>query len=85
MIDFTRFTEISRQAIKKAYQVAQESHYEYIEPQVMMVALMQEGKDMVYYILQKLNVDKTAFFQSVGDSVLSLNHVIESHPDIPQT
>ena len=82
MIDFSKFTEIARQAVKKAYQIAQESHYASIEPQIMMVALMQEGRDMVYYILQKLNVDKTAFFQAIGDSILELEHQNIVHPDI---
>lgn len=82
MIDFSKFTDISRQAIKKAYQIAQESNYSSIEPQIMMVAIMQVGRDMVYYILQRLNVDKAAFFQAVSESISGLDHQIYSHPDI---
>lgn len=81
-MDFSRFTDISKQTIQKAYQLAQEFQCASIEPQIMMVALMQEGQDMVYYILQQLNVDKTAFFQAVSDSISHLNKQTNAHPNI---
>lgn len=81
-MDFSRFTDISKQTIQKAYQLAQEFQCASIEPQIMMVALMQEGQDMVYYILQQLNVDKTAFFQAVSDSISQLDKQANAHPNI---
>ena len=81
-MDFSRFTDRSKQTIQKAYQLAQEFQCASIEPQIMMVALMQEGQDMVYYILQQLNVDKTAFFQGVSDSISQLPKQANEHPNI---
>ena len=81
-MDFSRFTDISKQTIQKAYQLAQEFQCASIEPQIMMVALMQEGQDMVYYILHQLNVDKTAFFQAVSDSISQLDKQTNAHPNI---
>ena len=81
-MDFSRFTDISRLTIQKAYQLAREFNCGSIEPQIMMIAIMQEGQDMVYFILQQLNVDKTAFFQAISDSITIINQVDNEHPNI---
>ena len=81
-MDFSRFTDISKQTVQKAYRLAREFHCASIEPQIMMVAMMQEGQDMIYFMLRKLNVDKTAFFQAVSDSISHLPQGENEHPDI---
>ena len=81
-MDFSRFTDISRLTIEKAHQLAREYGFGAIEPQIMMIALMQEGQDMVCFILQQLNVDKTAFFQAVGDSLSTIQSNGNAHPGI---
>ena len=81
-MDFSRFTDISKQTVQKAYRLAREFHCASIEPQIMMVARMQEGQDMIYFMLRKLNVDKTAFFQAVSDSISHLPQGENDHPDI---
>ena len=81
-MDFSRFTDISRQTIQKAHQLTLEYGCSSIEPQIMMIALMQEGQDMVYFILQQLNVDRTGFFQAIGDSISTLSHEEGEHPNI---
>ena len=81
-MDFSRFTDKSKQTLQKAYQLAREFHCASIEPQIMLAALMQEGQDMVYYMLQQLNVDKTAFFQAVSDSIANLPKGENDHPNI---
>lgn len=81
-MDFSRFTDISKQTVQKAYRLAREFHCASIEPQIMMVAMMQEGQDMIYFMLRKLNVDKTVFFQAVSDSISHLPQGENDHPDI---
>ena len=81
-MDFSRFTDISKQTVQKAYRLAREFHCASIEPQIMMVAMMQEGQDMIYFMLRKLIVDKTAFFQAVSDSISHLPQGENEHPDI---
>lgn len=81
-MDFSRFTDISKQTVQKAYRLAREFHCASIEPQIMMVAMMQEGQDMIYFMLRKLNVDKTFFFQAVSDSISHLPQGENEHPDI---
>ena len=81
-MDFSRFTDISKQTVQKAYRLAREFHCASIEPQIMMVAIMQEGQDMVYFMLRKLNVDKTDFFQAVSDSIPTLSQGENEYPNI---
>lgn len=83
-MDFSRFTDISKQTVQMAYQLAREFHCASIEPQIMMIALMQEGQDMVCFMLRQLNVDKTAFFQAVSYSISHLRQEENEHPNIPE-
>lgn len=81
-IDFNKFTELTRRTITKAHQIAVEYRHSSIEPMVMLVAVMQEGCDMVYYLLQKLNVDQTVFFQTVGDLLNDIPTTGNGRPDL---
>ena len=80
-IDFSKFTDKSRTAITQSYQLTLSCQYASIEPQVMMVSLIQEGRDMVFYLLQEMGVDRTAFCQAVSDTMASLPH--DSNPQPP--
>ena len=66
-VDYSLFTEKARSAVKKAVQLARQCQYAQIEPQVLMVALVQEGRDMVAFMLGRLNVDRVAFCGAVGE------------------
>ncbi len=73
-VDYSLFTEKARSAVKKAVQLARQCQYAQIEPQVLMVALVQEGRDMVAFMLGRLNVDRVAFCGAVGESIKTLPH-----------
>ena len=60
--DFSRFTNKSRNAIMKAVELTRQCKYAAIEPTVMMVAVLQEGDDMVPFLLNHMGIDKIAFF-----------------------
>ena len=55
-IDYSIFTEKARAALKKAFQMTKDCQYALVEPQIMMVSLLQEGKDMVAFMLNLSNV-----------------------------
>ena len=80
-IDFSRFTEKARTTISGAYQLTVSCHYAQVEDQVLMVSLIQEGKDMVFFLLQEMGVDKTAFCQAISDSMRSLDHSPNERPE----
>lgn len=80
-IDYSRFTNKSRNAILKAVSLTKQCQYAAIEPQVMMVAVLQEGNDMVPFLLNQMEVDKTDFFTAVSNSMRSLGHAQIIDPD----
>lgn len=81
MIDYSRFTNKSRNAILKAVSLTKQCQYAAVEPQVMMVAVLQEGNDMVPFLLNQMEVDKTEFFTAVSNSMRTLGHAQIIDPD----
>ena len=53
-IDYSKFTNKSRNAILKAVALTKQCQYACVEPQVLMVAVLQEGNDMVPFLLNIL-------------------------------
>ena len=83
-IDYSKFTNKSRNAILKAVALTKQCQYACVEPQVLMVAVLQEGNDMVPFLLNRLEVDKTEFFSVVSSSIRSIPHGQVLDPDFSQ-
>ena len=79
-IDYSIFTEKARATLKKAFQMAKDCQYALVEPQIMMVSLLQEGKDMVAFMLSHLQVDRVAFCTAIGESLQSIPHSRNNAP-----
>ena len=45
-----------------------------------MVSLIGVGRDMVFFLLQKMKVDRIAFCQAIGDSMAALQHAVIQQP-----
>lgn len=71
-IDYSNFTEKARQAVATAHSLAVSCSFPSVEPQVMMVAMIQVNRDMVHFLLNDMGVDRNAFFLSVSDSMRTL-------------
>lgn len=71
-IDYSAFSERSRQSIAKAFDTSRRCNYVEISPSVMMVSIIQEGKDMVYFLLQHMGVDRIVFCEAVGRMLNSI-------------
>lgn len=80
-IDYSKFTHKSRTAIVTAVSLTKQCQYSAVEPQVMMVALLQEGNDMVSFLLNQMQVDKTAFCTAIGESIQGLQRAQILDPD----
>lgn len=61
--------------------MTKQCQYAAVEPQVMMVAVLQEGNDMVPFLLNQMEVDKTEFFTAVSNSMRTLGHAQIIDPD----
>lgn len=68
-IDYSLLTDNARSTVTKAFGVAKELRHTEICPQVMMAALVSEGKDMVFFLLQHMGVDRMRFTRAVSDSI----------------
>ena len=82
--DFSRFTNKSRNAIMKAVELTRQCQYAAIEPTVMMVAVLQEGDDMVPFLLNHMGIDKIAFFSTMSDAMQNLCRGHVAAPDFTQ-
>lgn len=80
-IDYSKFTHKSRNAIVTAVSLTKQCQYAAVEPQVMMVALLQEGNDMVSFMLNQMQVDKNAFCAAIGESIQGLQRAQVIDPD----
>lgn len=79
-IDYSLFTEKARTTLKKAFKMARDCQYALVEPQIMMVSLLQEGKDMIAFMFNKLNVDRVALCTAVADSLRAIPHSQNNAP-----
>ena len=68
-VDYSKLTDRSRATVKKAFDMAKEMNHPEIHPQVMMAAVMEEGRDMVSFLLQEMGADRIAFAGAVRSSV----------------
>ena len=69
MTDYSRLTDNTRRTVSKAFALAKERCYPEITPHVMLVALCEEGSDMVSYIFQRFGVDARSFVATVSASL----------------
>ena len=81
-MDYSRFTPIARNAIQRAYSIAQSCSYIEVTPSIQMVAIIQEARDMVFFLLQQIEVDKVAFCQSVSDTLGTIEQRQNYQPEV---
>ena len=74
-MDFTKFTIKSQEALQSAQNISEENGQQAIELAHVLKAVFKEDKDVVPYLLTKLNVNK-AILES------ALDKIIESYPKV---
>ena len=84
-VDYSKFTIKSRDAISKAVSLTKQCQYAEVETQVMMVAILQEGNEMVPFMLNSMNVDKGSFLTSVSNSMRVICHHISDEHHLSQS
>lgn len=81
-MDYSRFTPKARNCIQKAYSISQSCCYVEVSPSVLMVSMIQEAKDIIFFLLQQMEVDKMAFCQSVSEKVSQQRQNEGANPNI---
>lgn len=80
-MDYSRFTTNARSAIQKAHSIAKSCSYVEVTPSIQMVGIIQEARDMAFFLLQQMEVDRVAFCQSVSDTLATVEQRQNSQPD----
>lgn len=81
-MNYSNFSTLARTAIQKAHTLATQGMYIAIEPQLMLVAIVQVDRDLVFYLLNHMGVDRNLFCTSVGESVSTIPNDPNSVPNI---
>ena len=74
MIQLSTYTEKSKRCILRALKMTEECGYKYLEPQVLMAGLVNEGRDMLSFILQHIHVDRIDFCKKVNLSITRIHY-----------
>lgn len=84
-MDYSRFTPNARSAVQKAHSIALSCSYVEVTPSIQMVGIIQESRDLVFFLLQQMEVDKVAFCQSVSDTLATIEQLQNCQPNNSDT
>ncbi len=73
-LNFAQFTEKARKSVTQAHALTKQCGYAAIEPQLLVVAIIREGGDMVPFLMNQVGVDHTRFCQALSQSMQQLPH-----------
>ena len=82
MLQLSIYTEKSKRSILKAINMTEECRYKYLEPQVLMAGIVNEGRDMLSYVMQFLHVDRIAFCKRINETIMEINEISDEAPII---
>lgn len=60
--------------------MAEECGYKYLEPQVLMAGIVNEGRDMLSFVLQYLHVDRIEFCKKVNVAIANVSDLAQEEP-----
>ena len=70
--DYSVFTERARNVVRKAFELSGGCGVSSLEPPILAVTVLQEGRDMVEFVFRKVGADRIAFCQAVAQAVQRL-------------
>lgn len=85
MTQLSAFTEKSKKAILKSIKMAEECGYKYLEPQVLMAGITNEGRDMLSYMLQYLQIDRINFCKKVSETIVMADEISDEAPQLSES
>lgn len=80
-IDYTKLSESSKSLLQRANFLARESHFDEITTTLILIAIVQQSKEMLRFVLDKLNVDYQQFCTRLSGYIQNANRF---HNDNPQ-
>lgn len=80
-IDYTKLSERSKSLLQRANSLARESHFDEITTTLILIGMVQQSKEMLRFVLDKLNVDYQQFCTRLSGYIQNANRF---HNDNPQ-
>ena len=80
MIDLRIFTKKSKKSIIKALRMTEECGFKYLEPQVLMAGIVNEGRDMLSYVLQFMHINKIDFCKKINNEIVNIKELSHEKP-----
>lgn len=74
MIQLNSYSQKSKKSIIRAIKMTEECRFKYLEPQVLMAGIVNEGRDLISYILQYIQIDRIDFCKRINESI---SHIID--------
>lgn len=80
-IDYSKLSESSKSLLQRANSLGRESHFDDITTALILIAMVQRSKEMLRFVLDKLNVDYQQFCTRLSGHIQNANRF---HNDNPQ-
>lgn len=83
-IDYTRLSEGSKSLLHRASSLARDSHFDEITTTLILVAIVQQSKEMLRFVLDKLNVDYQQFCTRLSGYIPNANRFHNNNPQFSE-
>lgn len=80
-IDYTKLSESTKSLLQRANSLARESRFDEVTTTLILIAMVQQSKEMLRFVLDKLNVDYQQFCTRLSGYIQNANRF---HNDNPQ-
>ena len=79
MLQLNSYTQKSKKSILRAIKMTEECRFKYLEPQVLMAGIVNEGRDLLSYILQYMQIDRLDFCRRINEAISSIAEFTNQH------
>ena len=84
MIDYTKLSESSKSLLHRAHTLARESHFDEITATLILVAMVQQSKEMLRFVFDKLGVDYHQFCSRLSGFIQNENRFQNENPQFSE-
>lgn len=84
-IDYSKLSDSSKQLLNRAYALARDSHFDEISCALILIAMVQQSKEMLRFVLDKLNVDYQQFCTRLSAYIQNASRFNNENPQFAES
>lgn len=84
-IDYSKLSENSKQLLSRASTLARDSQFDQISCALILIAMVQQSKEMLRFVLDKLNVDYLQFCTSLSEFIQNASRNYNDNPQFTES